>query len=971
MIDLGGSALKAANAVVLQAAKLILTDRADRAERHAELTELVRSQWTDTLSRRKALAQLDRMVNEVLERLLDRARQDFRDLDEHELTAAALAVGDTLAEADLSDRSLFEADLDARRLAIAVRAKVPAPIGLGEDALAVYHRLLDLACLCLVRMVTQLKPFPARAAAETLARLTGLAEQLAVILDRLPFTTLDAPEGADHDEDFRFRYLDLISTRWDVLELFGLPLRHRARVKLSVAYLNLTATGATRLSTSLAGAARTFVRGEAGSGKTTLLRWLAVTAARNAFEGDLASWNGCVPFLIKLRSFADAPRFPRPSELFDQADDPVFALQPPQWAHRNLLSGKALVLIDGVDELPAVRRNEIRLWLDSWLAAYPKARFVITSRPAAVSEGWLATEAFHTVTVEPMAREDIHAFIAQWHEAMTALAEPELAAELPACQAELLRKLDAQHHLAQLATSPLLCAMLCALNLDREARLPQDRNGLYRAALEMFLEHRDDRRGIRLPLDEVLDFRAKLTLLRDLAWRLTLNEQSELDRREVESTIERKLAVMPGVRSTAQPKQVLDHLLVRSGLIRQPTVGRVDFIHRTFQEYLAAGEIVEENHLPMLVRRAHEPAWREVVLMTPGQANAGQRARLVQGLLTRARRSVDHGTTLRMLAVAAAGDAATLPAELLDKVRAAADKLMPPKTLQAADALAAVGEVVLDHLPPGIVSYDEQTAEACALTAARIGGPRALARLRDYAHHPAERVQAVLHQSWRYYDSRTYAEQVLSQSLWVPGGVVRANAEQARWAYLIPALRHLRISSGHTVRLDFQADLPNLTQLEVHAPTVLQLTELSRTPKLTRLTLHATGDFLGLEALGELTKLRNLSLKGARSQRGLAVLVPLLPRLRHLELADDLLVSTLEPLSAAVKLERLVLVGKLSRGLDLSPLLELPQLRRVTVSGWGGLRKQEELQTKGVYVETLSKQVTGGAPYGRAGEPRW
>ncbi|MCO1578854.1 NACHT domain-containing protein [Crossiella sp. SN42] len=953
MIDLGGSALKAANAVVLQAARTLLADHRDRAERHTDLAELVRGHWTDTLTRRKVLAQLDRMVTEVLERLLDRAREDFRALDEQELTAAAFAVGDTLAEADLSDDRLFAADADARKLAIAIRAKVPAPTGLSADAHTVYDRLLDLACLCLVRMITQLKPFPARASAETLARLTDLAGQLALILDRLPYTTLDAPAGADHDEDFRFRYLELISTRWDVLELFGLPLRHRARVKLSIAYLNLTATGATRLSATLAGHPRTFVRGEAGCGKTTLLRWLAVTAARNAFDGDLAAWNGCVPFLVKLRSFADAPRFPRPGELFTGADDPLFELQPPNWVHRTLDSGRALVLIDGVDELPAVRRKEVRAWLDSWLHAYPRAKFVITSRPAAVAENWLAAEDFHTVTVEPMARADIRAFIRQWHEAMATLAPPDLETELSACQAELLRKLDTQHHLAQLATSPLLCAMLCALNLDRESRLPQDRNGLYQAALEMFLEHRDDRRGIRMPLDKVLDYRGKVTLLRDLAWRLTLNEQSELDRGQVEATMARKLQLMPSFRANQlAPREVLDHLLVRSGLIREPVVGRIDFVHRTFQEYLAAGEIAEENHIPMLIKRAHEVAWREVVLMTPGQANLAQRAELIRGLLSRAKRSPDHATTLRMLAVAAGGGASTLPAELLERVRLATEKLLPPKDAKAAAELAVVGEVVLDHLPPGIASYPEETAVACVLAAAHVGGPRALALLREYAAHPSPEVQRVLVDCWRYYDPEDYARQVPFR----PDGPVQVNAAQAAWAHLVPGLRELHIINENPVRLRFHGDLPELAQLTVRAPGLTGLPALHRIPNLTRLDLPISGRWNGLEALCALTSLRTLVLRGAIALGGLAVLRPLLPRLTRLELWDSGLAMDLSALAAAESLEQLVLLDDHGRHtLDLTPLTGLVRLRYVIIDGWADVRGVRQLERKGVYVEGLSK----------------
>jgi len=58
-----------------------------------------------------------------------------------------------------------------------------------------------------------------------------------------------------------------------------------------------------RVEAALRGSSRVLLRGEAGSGKTTLLRWLAVTAARGAFTGELTDWNGLTP----VRNVADLP----------------------------------------------------------------------------------------------------------------------------------------------------------------------------------------------------------------------------------------------------------------------------------------------------------------------------------------------------------------------------------------------------------------------------------------------------------------------------------------------------------------------------------------------------------------------------------------------------------------------------------------------------------------------------------------
>jgi len=51
-----------------------------------------------------------------------------------------------------------------------------------------------------------------------------------------------------------------------------------------------------RVEKVLADSRLTLIRGEAGSGKSTLVRWIAITAARARFTGDLASeWICSVP----------------------------------------------------------------------------------------------------------------------------------------------------------------------------------------------------------------------------------------------------------------------------------------------------------------------------------------------------------------------------------------------------------------------------------------------------------------------------------------------------------------------------------------------------------------------------------------------------------------------------------------------------------------------------------------------------
>jgi hypothetical protein len=85
-------------------------------------------------------------------------------------------------------------------------------------------------------------------------------------------------------------------------------------------------------------------------------------------------------------------------------------------------------------------------------------------------------------------------------------------------------------------------------------------------------------------------------------------------------------------------------------VIRESVLGRVDFVHRTFQEYLAAKEAVEDQTAETLIARAHLDQWRETLVMAVGHATPERRAALLSGVLDRADAEPRHRRWLRLLA---------------------------------------------------------------------------------------------------------------------------------------------------------------------------------------------------------------------------------------------------------------------------------------------------------------------------------
>lgn len=711
-------------------------------------------------------------------------------------------------------------------------------------------------------------------------------------------TSLDAPAGTSHDTQFRTRYLTHLLTVLDHLELFGVDVhRYRLRTPLSIAYISLAVTGgnsrglrrggfrwdpgllrsdgggdsaSVRAEQALGDASRVLLRGDAGSGKTTLMQWIAVTAARHGFTGELDSWNGRTPFLIRLRDHVTQP-LPPPEQFLDLIAATIAGLMPPGWVHRQLGVG-AILCVDGVDEVPEAQRRAVRDWLHGLLSAYPDLRVVVTSRPAAASARWLDTEGFTSVFLERMGPADVKALIRHWHDAVCRAGdlpcEPHL---LPGYEQRLLAQLDGSAHLQNLAGSPLLCAMLCALNLDRDSNLPRNRMDIYQAAIDMLLHRRDSQRGVHTDLPD-LTSRDQAQLLQEVAWWMTQNSRTELTRAEAGQRFAHRLA---GIRHvTASTTAVLEHMIQRSGILREPVPDRIDFVHRTFQEYLAAREAADQGHTGALLEHAHLDTWRETIILATGHANALIRTQLLTSLLTLADEQPKQARRLRLLAAACLETAPAVEPEILTKIRSHLRELLP-RSLAEARSLAAVGEPLLAELPPDLGTLTEAQATATIRAVALVNGPRALTTLARYAADPRPRVQRQLITAWEYFDPNDYADRVLTDA---PLDNGEATIRSATLLPALPRLRHLTrtiFTTGQTFDLELLTEAPHLARLFLNSGFTGSLEHLARHTDLDLVQLVAGGRQLDLGIFATLPNLTGLQFFELAADQDLTALVGL------------------------------------------------------------------------------------------------
>jgi hypothetical protein len=181
---------------------------------------------------------------------------------------------------------------------------------------------------------------------------------------------------------------------------------------------------------------------------------------------------------------------------------------------------------------------------------------------------------------------------------------------------------------------------------------------------------------------------------------------------------------------TAQ--NVMRVLIDRTGMLREPVNGKLDFAHRTFQEYMAAKAALDEGDVGALVQNATNAQWREVIVLAAGLARPRERSELISALLTKGDADAKNRYQLHLLAAACLDSAIDLDSEIKTQVENRIKKLVPNTVGEAALLAASAGEMAVPFLKKtGFVNARQGVA--CVRALALIGSPEALQAIAEYA----------------------------------------------------------------------------------------------------------------------------------------------------------------------------------------------------------------------------------------------
>jgi hypothetical protein len=356
---------------------------------------------------------------------------------------------------------------------------------------------------------------------------------------------------------------------------------------------------------------RSVLLGDPGGGKTT-----ASTVLMDHFASDP---ERRVPFLVTVRNYAAEDPPARSVVGFIEHELKTLYQCPasPGLVDMLLLTGRAVVIFDGLDELlDTSRRADVATRVEHFCTEYPLAPVLVTSRVVGYEQARLDDSQFTSFRLSNFRDEDVAAFARKWF----ALEEGARPDEADAFLAE-------SESVSDLRPNPLLLSLMCILYRG-EGSLPRNRAEIYEQCANLLFRRWDARRHIHqdLRVGHLLE-----PALRHLAWWLFTrdNAQSAVTERELVTATTEFLHGRGFESEDAARDAAIEFVTFCAGRMwvfsdaGTTAAGErlYSFTHRTFLEFFAAAQLAYDSDTPDKLARTLAPHVARVPVATEHNAS--------------------------------------------------------------------------------------------------------------------------------------------------------------------------------------------------------------------------------------------------------------------------------------------------------------------------------------------------------------
>jgi predicted NACHT family NTPase len=326
-----------------------------------------------------------------------------------------------------------------------------------------------------------------------------------------------------------------------------------------------------------------------------------------------------VPIFIRLKNFADDTRRNESEfRLLNYISEEFVSCGADKSVIETILTqGKALILLDGLDEVLEEDGDEVVRQIRRFTDRYFKNQFIITCRIAAQKYRF---QGFTDVEVADFNPNQVEVFAKKWFIAVAKNNQKEGKAKSNKFIENLY--LPKNKQIQELAVTPILLNLTC-LVFQAKSEFPTKHSKLYEQGLGILLERWDESRDVKR--DEAyryLSLEEKKELLSDMAFIMFERGNYFFYQDQIQQLIADYLCTLPTAKTEPKAlkqdsKAVLKSIETQHGLLIERYREIYSFSYLSFQEYFTAKAIVDSSDseaLKYLVIHVFNKRWREVFL---------------------------------------------------------------------------------------------------------------------------------------------------------------------------------------------------------------------------------------------------------------------------------------------------------------------------------------------------------------------